>query len=99
VRHAPQAIPYSQIMADHLDVESIRAEYGKVLRAWHVAWTARVEWHRTHFYPFAQREQELLYDYSAARARRTPSGEEKASDGLAAARDVLAETLRTLGAG
>ncbi len=34
-----------------MDLEQVQHDYQKALRAWHVAWQARVDWHREHFYP------------------------------------------------
>ena len=57
---------------DQLD--GIRSDYQKALRAWHVAWMARVEWHHEHFYPLTEREHSLVYEHvlgaSAAQRRR-----------------------------
>jgi hypothetical protein len=29
-----------------MNIEELRQDYGKALRAWHVAWLARAGWHR-----------------------------------------------------
>jgi hypothetical protein len=42
-----------------VDLDEIKHDYQKALRAWHVAWQARVDWHRGHFYPLEDREQTL----------------------------------------
>ncbi len=85
--------------ADDLDIERIRAEYGKALRAWHVAWIARLGWHQAHFYPLAEREHDLLYDHVIVEREELRAAEEKAYDRFLAIRDVLSEAMRTLGAG
>ena len=48
-----------------MDLDQIRSDYQKALRAWHVAWMARVDWHRKHFYPLTDREQSLAYEPSS----------------------------------
>ena len=45
-----------------VDLDQIRHDYLKVLRAWHVAWMARVERHRDHLQPIALRDQGFVYD-------------------------------------
>ena len=81
---------------DDLDIEQIRAEYGKALRAWHVAWSARIDWHQAHFYPLVGREPGLVYDYVLQEREELRAAEEKAYERFLAARDVLAEALRTI---
>ncbi len=81
-----------------LDIEGILATYGKALRAWHVAWVARLEWHHSHFFPLADREHDLLYDHVLLEREELRAAEEKAYERFLAERDILAEALRTLGA-
>ena len=46
-----------------MDLDEIQADYQKALRAWHVAWMERVEWHRRQFSPLTDREQSLVYEH------------------------------------
>ena len=73
----------------------IRSDYEKALRAWHVAWLARVEWHRRHFYPLHDREQSLVYDSVMQSRAELRDAEEKAYDRFLAARAVYAEAFRS----
>ena len=45
-----------------MDLDHIRYDYHKALRAWHVPWMARVDWHREHFFPLEEREQSVIYE-------------------------------------
>lgn len=45
-----------------MDLDQIRHDYQKALRAWHFAWTEREIAHRDHFQPIALRDHGLVYD-------------------------------------
>lgn len=79
------------------NLHRIRANYGKALRAWHVAWNARAEWHAAAFYPVEEREQSLVYDHVIEERETLRAAEERAYERFVAARDVLSEALKTLG--
>ncbi len=49
-----------------MDLDHLEHDYQKALRAWHVAWQARVDWHREHFYPLEDREQSVVYEEGRA---------------------------------
>ncbi len=78
-----------------VDLDQIRADYQKALRAWHVAWMARVDWHREHFYPLIDREHSLVYECVLEERQQLRDAEERAYDRFLRARDVLAEALRS----
>lgn len=80
-----------------MDLDDIRHDYAKALRAWHVAWMARVDWHRQHFYPLAEREQSLVYESVLEERRELKEAEDSAYDRFLMARDVLSEAMRTEG--
>ena len=61
-----------------MDLDQIRADYQKALRAWHVAWNARVEWHRRSFSPVEEREHSLLYDHVIEDRAQLRDAEERA---------------------
>ena len=46
-----------------MDLDQIQADYQSALRAWHVAWMARVDWHYEHFHPLTDREHSLVYEH------------------------------------
>ena len=77
-----------------MDVDQREHDYQKALRAWHVAWQARVDWHREHFYPLEDREQSVVYEEVLAVRQKLRDAEERAYDRFLAARAVLAEALR-----
>ena len=78
-----------------MDLDQIQADYQKALRAWHVAWMERVDWHRDHFYPLTDREQSLVYEHVLEERQQLRDAEERAYDRFLRARDVLAEALRS----
>ena len=78
---------------DDADLAKIRSDYQKALRAWHVAWMARVDRHREHFYPLTDREQSLLYEHVLEERQQLKDAEERAYDRFLRAMDVLAEAL------
>ena len=77
-----------------VDLDQIQADYQKALRAWHVAWTERVEWHRRQFSPVNEREQSLVYEHVLEERQQLKDAEERAYDRFLRTRDVLAEALR-----
>ena len=74
--------------------ERAEHDYQKALRAWHVAWQARVDWHREHFYRQEDREQSVVYEEVLAVRRKLRDAEDRAYDRFLNARAVLAEALR-----
>ncbi len=82
-------------MDEQLDLEQIRADYLKALRAWHVAWYARDEWHRERFSPAAEREHSVLYDHVIEERAELRDAEDRAWDRVLRARGMLAEALRS----
>ncbi len=78
-------------------LDEIKDAYQKALRAWHVAWMARVDRHVEHFYPLAEREQSLVYEAVIEERRALKDAESRAYDRFLQARDVLSEALRTHG--
>jgi hypothetical protein len=80
-----------------LDLDAIRDEYAKAVRAWHVAWLARVDWHANMFNNIEERSRELLYDHAWKERESLRVAEERAYERVLAARDILAEALRTAG--
>ena len=81
-----------------MDVEEVRHEYAKALRAWHMAWMERVAWHREHFFPLNESEQSVIYEEVLTQHRELREAEERAYDRSLQARDVLSEALRSEGA-
>ena len=77
-----------------MDLDEIQADYQKALRAWHVAWMERVEWHRRQFSPLTDREQSLVYEHVLEERQQLRDAEKRAYDHVLRARDVLAEALR-----
>ena len=75
----------------------LRHDYEKALRAWHVAWQARVEWHREHFHPLEDREQSVVYEELLDERQRPRDAKVRADDRFPSARVVLAEALRAEG--
>lgn len=78
-----------------VDIEQIEHDCQKALRAWHVAWMARVNWHREHFFPLEDREQSLVYESVLDERQKLRDAEERAYDRFLQARDVLAEAMRS----
>ncbi len=78
-----------------MDLDAIRHDYQKALRAWHFAWTEREIAHRDHFQPIALRDQGLVYDTVLRELELLREIEERAFDRFLNARAVLAEALRT----
>ena len=78
-----------------MDLDQIQADYQKALRAWHMSWMARVDWHRDHFNPLTEREQSLVYEHVLEERQQLRDAEERAYDRFLRARDVLAEALRS----
>ncbi len=77
-----------------MDLDQLEHDYQKALRAWHVAWQARVDWHREHFYPLEDREQSVVYEEVLAVRQKLRDAEDRAYDRFLSARAVLAEALR-----
>ena len=71
----------------------VRDEYAKALRGWHVAWQARVEWHRERFYPPDRLDGSLLYPHVLDERQALRDAEERAWDRVLQAHDVLREAL------
>ena len=71
-----------------------REEYAKSLRAWHVAWQARVDWHRAHFFPPERLDGSLLYPHVLDERQALKDTEERAWDRVLQTQDVLSEALR-----
>ena len=44
---------------ERLGIDRIRKDYQNALRAWHVAWIERVEWHSRRLSPIRERVQSL----------------------------------------
>ena len=65
------------------------------LRAWHIAWLERVEWHRHRFSPIEERQHSLIYEPVLAERAELRDAEERAYDRFLRARDMLAEALRS----
>jgi hypothetical protein len=78
-----------------MDLDQIRHDYQKALRAWHFAWTEREIAHRDHFQPIALRAQGLVYDTVLRELELLREIEERAYDRFLNARAVLSEALRT----
>ena len=74
-----------------MDLDQIRDDYEKALRAWPVVWTARVEWHRDHFHPLTEREQSVVYEHVLEERQQLRDAEERAYDRFLQAGGVLAE--------
>ena len=80
---------------ERLDTDRVRDDYQKALRAWHVAWIERVEWHRRQFSPLREREQSLVYESVIEQRSELRDAEERAYDRFLRARAVLAEALQS----
>ena len=78
-----------------MNIEELRQDYGKALRAWHVAWLSRVDWHREHFFPIDESEQSVIYEEAITQHRELREAEERAYDRFLRARDFVSEALRT----
>lgn len=82
-----------------MDLNQIKHDYQKALRAWHFAWTEREISHRDHFQPIALRDQGLVYDTVLKELELLREIEEHAFDRFLNARPVLIEAQRTEAAG
>lgn len=74
-----------------MNLEEIRHDYLKALEAWHVAWTARADWHRAHFSPLDDSEQPLITNEMIMQRRTLKEAEDKAYALALQARDSLAK--------
>ena len=79
------------------EIKELRERHGRALRAWHVAWLARVEWHARMFANLDAATNGLLYEYVEREREELRSAEERAYDRYLAERAVLSEALRSRG--
>ncbi len=80
-------------MDERLGIDRVREDYQKALRAWHVAWIERVEWHRRRFSPIRERAQSLPREPVIDERGQLRDAEERAYDRFLRARDVFAGAL------
>jgi hypothetical protein len=80
---------------DQYDIAQLREEHGRAVRAWHVAWLARVEWHARTFASLDASTDALLYDYVATEREALRAAEEKSYERYLDARAILDQTLRS----
>ena len=78
---------------ERLGVDRARNDYQKALRAWHVAWIERVEWHRRSLSPIRERAQSLIREQVLDERGQLRDTEERAYDRFLRARDVFAGAL------
>ncbi len=78
---------------ERLGVDRAREDYQKALRAWHVAWIERVEWHRRRLSPIRERAQSLIREPVIDERGQLRDTEERAYDRFLRARDVFAGAL------
>lgn len=84
-------------MEDSYDIEQLREEYGRALRAWHMTWLARVEWHARVFANLDASTNGVLYDYFETEREQLRAAEEKAHDRYLSAKAILQQALRSDG--
>ena len=77
-----------------MNLEELRHDYAKGLRAWHMAWIERVDRHREHFFPLNESEQSVIYEEVITQHRELREAEERAYDRFLESRDALSEALR-----
>ncbi len=78
---------------ERLGIDRIRKDYQNALRAWHVAWIERVEWHRRRLSPIRERAQSLIREPVIDERGQLRDAEERAYDRFLRARDVFAGAL------
>ena len=82
-----------------MNLDEIRHDYLEALEAWHVAWTARADWHRTHFAPPYDPERPLITNSMINERRTLKEAEDRAYALVLRARDALAKAIESDEAG
>ena len=77
------------------EIERLRENYGRALRAWHVAWLARVEWHARTFRDLEVATQGVIYQWAIDERSHLQVAEEHAYNRFLNARAILEQALRS----
>jgi len=78
-----------------INLDEIRDDYQKALRAWHLTWAQRELAHRDHFPPENLEDPGLVYESVIEELRQAKEVEERAYDHFLRARDVLSKAMRS----